>query len=121
MASLRAFSGMELSTTDVTGLTAAHLAAVQGHVNALRCLHELVPKTLSAQDNNGHTPAHGAAVAGHVGVLRCLHQLVPKTLSSQDNNGHMPAHLATIQGHASECATVPPRASAEHPQRTGQQ
>ena len=56
-------------------------------MNALRCLHQLAPDTLSAQDSDGHTPAHNAAARGHEDALRFLHELVPDTLSAQDSIG----------------------------------
>ena len=85
-------------------MTPAHGAALKGHVDALRCLHQLVPDTLSAQDNIGRTPAHIAAFEGHVDALQCLHQLVPDTLSAQDIMVHPSTSCRT---KVRECAPVP--------------
>ena len=68
-------------------------------MDALRCLNQLVPDTLSAQSSSGSTPAHAAAAKGHVDALRCLRQLAPNTLTAEDNSGHPPAAYATDDVH----------------------
>ena len=47
-------------SADDNGWTPAHLAAMEGHVEVIRYLHEVVPDTLSAMNNKGSTPAHSS-------------------------------------------------------------
>ena len=98
---IRLLSTSQLSMLCRDGETVAHCAAFHGHVHALRCLHELVPATLSARTKEGATAAHHAAIEGQVGVLRCLYELVPATLSAVDNQGRTVVQYAAQMGHVS--------------------
>ena len=53
---LRALGPDILGAPQAMVTTVAHAAAMNGRVEILQCLYELVPDTLSAQDNNGLTP-----------------------------------------------------------------
>ncbi len=66
---------MAEKTSDAAGgYNAAHLAGLNGHVEAVRVLQEL-GCPVAEKSNAGHTAAHLAAEAGHVEALHALKAL----------------------------------------------
>ena len=94
-----------LAEKDSANRTPAHYAAQAGHVDALQCLHQRAPHTISqymeALDDGGSTPAHYAASSGQTQALRCLHQLHEGILDIANNAGWTPCHEAAVRGHLS--------------------
>ena len=54
------------------GCNAIHLAALGGHINAIRYLASKRSPLLHSTDNNEYTALHWAALNGHVEIVHCL-------------------------------------------------
>lgn len=64
-----------LSARDMHGYTAAHWAALDGHVSLVRCLvRHSAPVDLSCLGTQGPRPIHWACRKGHVAVAQVLLQ-----------------------------------------------
>jgi ankyrin repeat protein len=68
-------NGRNVNERDADGVTALHLAAVNGNVEVLRVLVVELGADKDAKDANGGTPLHLAAVGGHVEAIKALEQL----------------------------------------------
>lgn len=90
--------GLRCDVRDNDSCTAAHLAAMEGHVNILHTIVEWGGvECLTLQDKSGMTPLHRAALAGQTDTLRVLKSLqVDPAVVDVSNN--TPAHLAAQSG-----------------------
>eukprot|EP00760_Papus_ankaliazontas_P009467 PhM_4_TR14084/c3_g1_i1/m.107020 len=85
---------------DATGKTAAHYAAVGGHVAILHLLFD-AGANMQSTDINGSTPAHFAAVAGQVGAVHFLRHhggWDPLLPLATDSTGRTLVHYAATSG-----------------------
>ena len=87
-----------VTQTTPEGLTAAHIAAMHGHTEALLLLIELQPALESMKDKSGRTPLHLAAGSDQVETLEALCRRNEQSLGLVDNLGHNPVHLAAAFG-----------------------
>jgi hypothetical protein len=89
---------LETPSPDGGVLSPVFNAALRGHADAVRVLHELGAK-VDTPTKDGRTPVYAAAFAGHAGVLRVLHELGAK-VETRDKDGHTPIHVAAMEDHA---------------------
>uniref|UniRef100_A0A1I8J392 ANK_REP_REGION domain-containing protein n=1 Tax=Macrostomum lignano TaxID=282301 RepID=A0A1I8J392_9PLAT len=73
-------NGVRLDLLDADGATPAHLAARNGHLEALKLIQSLWQAEESGDflrhtDSNGRTMGHLAAMNGHLDILKHLHEL----------------------------------------------
>ena len=91
-----------LEEKDKNGQTALHLAAKNGHQNALLLLLNAKANYMT-KDNYGNTPLHLCAGYGHLSCTKALlylaeHQSYDLNISSQNFKGDTPLHLAGKHG-----------------------
>ena len=87
------------------GFTALHLAAQQGHVEAINTLIEQ-GSNLEAKDHwCGYTALHRAVESGH---LDAINTLIEKgsSLEAKDNDGQTALHRAALKGHVEAISTL---------------
>ena len=87
-----------LDAKDIRELTALHISAGYGNVNAIRVLKEL-GANVNTPDSIGHTPLYIATKQGHADAIRVLKEL-GANVNTPDSIGHTPLYIATKQGHA---------------------
>lgn len=93
-------AGADLSRTNSSGKTPAHLAALNGRVGITKALKE-AGVDFNCQDTNGVTPAHLAAQKGtkrHLNILKIIRD-AGADLNHQNNKGWVPAHWAAKKGN----------------------
>lgn len=84
------------------GHTPAHVAAVYGHMGALRAILEYNKKQggliAADQDRNGLTILHLAVLQGDDDMLRYILNNYPHLAFCSNENGDLPVHFAAAQG-----------------------
>ena len=65
-------NGLKLTVPVAMLQTEAQYAAAEGHLEVVRCLHEVMPDTLWAENKDGETPADLAEQHGHQAVVDYL-------------------------------------------------
>lgn len=81
------------STQEYLGETPLHLAARNGHINAVTCLLKTKKVSLGACDKRGHTVLHTAASYGHANIVSTLLQAGANT-ETRNNDGYTPLEIA---------------------------
>ena len=86
----------------INGHTPAHVAAVYGHMGALRAILEYNKKQggliAADQDRNGLTILHLAVLQGDEEMLRYIINNYPHLSFTSNENGDLPVHFAAAQG-----------------------
>ena len=86
----------------INGHTPAHVAAVYGHMGALRAILEYNKKQggliAADQDRNGLTILHLAVLQGDDEMLRYILNNYPHLSFTSNENGDLPVHFAAAQG-----------------------
>ena len=99
---------------DEDGLTLAHEAAMEGHVEVLRILGSDT-EVFSAQETElKYTPCHAAAEQGHTGAVQAMAECCrPRSkeaafmlVGMQNKSGNTPIALAAMAGHAQTLAAL---------------
>lgn len=88
--------------SDLSGVTAVHLAAKNGHANLIKLLAEFEASVNVADQWSAWTPVFYAAFQGHID---CLQQLLDAgaDITIRDESGHTALYYAVLEGK-SECA-----------------
>ena len=81
------------------GWTPLHLAAVNGHVDAIKLLVNQFKADAKAKSNDGWTLLHQAARNGHVDVVKLFVNEFRADANTQSNDGRTPLHMAAQNGH----------------------
>ncbi|XP_026476172.1 protein S-acyltransferase 24-like [Ctenocephalides felis] len=93
-----------LSARDMHGYTAAHWAALDGHVSLVRCLvRHSAPVDLSCLGTQGPRPIHWACRKGHVAVAQVLLQ-AGVSVNAADFKGLTPLMTACMYGRTATAA-----------------
>ena len=81
------------------GITAAHLAAQEGALDALNLLLLMAPHLATAADENGRTPIHLASTCGQLAAVQLLLLAAPHSAAAATRCGQTPLHEACWAGH----------------------
>jgi len=73
-----------------------HIAAVNGHYDAVKWLLEQDKKLVNIPGHNGRTPMHQAAAAGKVKVMQLLHEWDKRVVNDKCDDGYQPIHYAAM-------------------------
>lgn len=90
-------SSVEGNQHSLTGKTALHLSAENGHESVVRCLLEY-GSDIDARDSSGATALHYAAEMGNVDVIEALLERGGDG-DAKDQQGQTPLHMAAKNGH----------------------
>ena len=88
----------------LTEITPLHLAAYNGHMEAINTLVEL-SADIEAKTANEATPLHWAASEGHVEAIKTLVEL-SADIEAKTANGATPLHLAAVVGDVEAVKTL---------------
>jgi ankyrin repeat protein len=94
---LEARADANLTEKKENGLTPAHEAAANDHVDALRLLLE-ARANIDARGDNGITPIHQAAFSNRVASIKVLLE-ARADVNTPTTNGKTPIYSATQEGH----------------------
>ena len=99
--------GADVNVRAPGGAVPLHMAAENGHVDAVRVLVEIGAE-VEAATANGVRPLHAAAYQGHVAVVKTLVELgADKEASRADGaDGFTPLHEAAGHGHVEVVTTL---------------
>lgn len=100
---LLGLADINVNVTNKHGVTAAHIAAGQGHDTVLTLL-QARGANLYAIDNHGDTPLMWAARHGQSETMKMLVN-IGVTISCQNTDGDSPLHYASSRGHL-DCLKV---------------
>ncbi|XP_010485156.1 PREDICTED: ankyrin repeat-containing protein At5g02620-like [Camelina sativa] len=93
---------MDLDTASIAarnGFDPFHVAAKQGHLEALKKLLETFPNLAMTTDSSCTTALHTAATQGHIDVVNLLLKTNPHLAKIAKNNGKTALHSAARMGH----------------------
>ena len=99
-------AGVDVNEVDEAygGETPLHIAAYNGHVEAVQTLVQL-SAGIEAKNVNGATPLHYAAIDGEVEAVKTLVQL-SANIEAKTASGATPLHLAVAYGRVQAVKTL---------------
>ncbi|MDB5825321.1 MAG: ankyrin repeat-containing protein [Herminiimonas sp.] len=98
--------GIQLDIPDEHGNSALHLAALNNHLDAVKCLLQAGSNPNLPHRISGDTPLHMAASHGHVEVVDALTKSQDINVDQTDRRGFTPLHRAVHKNHPEVVASL---------------
>ena len=109
---LLAHADVRVNLRGVSGMTAAHVAAIVGNAPIMRMiLGKKRVRLNSRRLPDGRTPLHSASLAGHHRIVRLLLEKSSVDVNALDAEGRTALHTAVISGHVNVVEEI-----LKHPQ-----